>query len=282
MATTHARLDGGARPARGEIPAYWRTHWFWRWHAWRLRKHRAHESGCGVVVFDGFFSLEQHGYTDVLFDLHLALSRQTPGVLAEGAAAFRQRLMRELTGNTGITLLTASDGTIGGYAWARVGRLADALAHYRQIPTLSCLTSDDWREIERRAGAGLRDAPLLALNGLGLGNPYRHGFAPLKQLVRPLLELGIGGGAIRAVWWAPRASPVYALSLAFGAARVRETPTSTFFMLPDIRPLARVFAALPASGIADLLARVAPLRPLPAAGVNAASKAGGNSRNLVA
>ena len=261
MATMHVKLAGGVDAAPAIYPSSWRTQWFWRWHAWRLRKHRAQENGCGVVVFDGFFTLEHQGYTDALFDLHLQLSRQTPGMLPENAAGFRQRLMRELTGNADVTLFTATDGSIGGYAWARVGRLADALAHFQMVPTLSCLTSEDWREVERRASNGLREAPVLALNGIGLGNPYRHGFAPLKQLLRPLLELGISSGATRALWWAPRSSPVYALSLSFGAIRVRETPTCAFFLLPDVRPLARILAALPASGIADLLARIAPPRP---------------------
>jgi hypothetical protein len=260
MAILQAKLPSGAG-AGGTVRAQWRTRWFWRWQAWRLRKHRAHETACGVAIIDNFPALEQHGYTDALFDLHGALVRQAPGMLPENAVRFRERLMRELGGTACATLFAAPDGSIGGYCWARVSSPADALAHYRQIPTLDGLLRDEWLQLEARIAAGSCDAPLLALNGLGLGSAYRHGFAPLKKLLKPLIEMGVRHGATRALWWAPHSSPLFHLSLAFGADRVLETPGCAFFMLADVRPLALIFAALPASGIAELLGRVAPPRP---------------------
>lgn len=261
MALSQTFLFGGADAGYGAVAAPRRIRWFWRWQAWRLRKHRAHETAVGVAVVDDFASLESHGYTDALFDLHHALAHHAPGLLPESAIYFRERLIRELHGTACATLFAAPAGTIGGYCWARVGSPAQAFEHYRRIPTLAGLGHDQWRYLELRAAAGLREAPVLALNGIGLDPAYRHGFAPLKKLLKPLIEMGLKHGATRAIWWAPRTSPLYALSLAFGADRALETPTAAFFTLADVRPLAQIFAALPASGIADLLCRVAPPRP---------------------
>ncbi|HJU41046.1 MAG TPA: hypothetical protein VJ724_15865 [Tahibacter sp.] len=260
MAMSHV-LAGDADAGYRTIPARWRTRWFWRWQAWRLRKHRAQDTAGGVRFASDFDALEQHGYTDALFDLHNALAHQAPGLLPEGDGFFRERLRRELDGMSAATLFVAPDGSIGGYCWASVGSPGLALARYRLVPTLAGVRYDEWLLIEARAGARLRDAPLIALNALGLGNAYRHGFAPIKKLLKPLVDMGLRCGARRMLWWAPRTSAAYDLSLAFGADRVLETPIATFFVLEDVRPLAQVFAALPASGIADLLGRVAPPRP---------------------
>jgi hypothetical protein len=240
--------------------AQWRARWFWRWQAWRLRKHRAHETACGVALADDFAEFERHGYTDALFDLHHALAHHAPGLLPEGATYFHARLKREFQGTACATLFVAPGGAIGGYCWAHVAPARHCLDYYRLVSTLAGVTHEEWRHVEARAGAG-GDVPLLVLDAIGLDNAYRHGFAPLKQLVKPLIEMGLRNGATRALWWAPRTSPVYDLSLAFGAERALETSVATFFVLTDVRPLAQVFAALPASGIADLLARVARPRP---------------------
>ena len=105
------------------------------------------------------------------------------------------------------------------------------------------------------------NTPLLVCHDLGLDVRYRRGFAPLKQLLRPLLELAQRHGARRALWWAPRGGALHQLSIGFGARPLHEAEHVTFFLLDDIRPLAHLFAVLPAGGISDLLTRRSPKRP---------------------
>ncbi|MBL8299531.1 MAG: hypothetical protein JNN30_14435 [Rhodanobacteraceae bacterium] len=266
MAASPAGLDIGDR-AEVAFPGVsatffssWRIRWFWRWQAWRLRKVCGHETSHGVVLYDSVHALDQLGYFDEFCELHLQLMRESGALGADGPAGFSQRLRRELHGDCVMALLGAPDGRPAGYAWARSGSLSQALQHYQQVRALSHLSGDDWAVFERRARAG--SARVLAIYGIGLSPRYRKGFAPLKQLLKPLFELGLRQGGACAIWWAPRASALHALSLGLGARTLLETPRVVGLMLPDIRPLARVFSALPASAIAALIARVAPPRPL--------------------
>jgi hypothetical protein len=256
--------DGSASAIPGGSPKYlssWRIRWFWRWQAWRLRKARSHEASHGVALYDSVHALDQLGYIDDFCELHLQLMRESPLLGPDTPAAFSRRLARELHGNCAMALLGAPDGSPVGYAWARCGLLSEAMQHYQQVQALSHLRSDDWADFERSAGSRTGNAGVLAVNGIGLAPRYRKGFAPLKLLLKPLIELGLQHGATRAVWWAPRGSALHAMSLGFGAEALLETPRVVGLMLADTRPLARIFAALPASAIAELLARVAPPRP---------------------
>lgn len=239
----------------------WRIRCFWRWQAWRLRKAHNHEGGHGVALYDSVHALDQLGYADDFCLLHRQLLRESLLLGLDAPVAFSRRLARELHGHCVMALLGGPDGSPVGYAWARCGSLAEALQHYQQVQALGHLRSDDWIEFERRAAALTGDRVVLAINGIGLASRYRKGFAPLKQLLRPLLELAARNGATRAVWWAPRGSALHAMSLGFGARTMLETSRIVGFVLADTRPLTRVFAALPASSIADLLGRVAPARP---------------------
>jgi hypothetical protein len=239
----------------------WRIRWFWRWQAWRLRKARSHEASHGVALYDSVHALDQLGYIDDFCELHAQLTRESPLLGADSPAAFSRRLARELHGNCAMALLGAPDGSPVGYAWARSSFLSEAMQHYQQVQSLSHLRSDDWADFERAAGKRMGNAAVLAINGIGLAPRYRKGFAPLKLLLKPLLELGLQHNATRAIWWAPRGSALHAMSLGFGAETLLQTPRVVGLLMTDTRPLARVFAALPASGIAELLARVAPPRP---------------------
>ncbi|HSX59198.1 MAG TPA: hypothetical protein VLF18_03260 [Tahibacter sp.] len=239
----------------------WRIRWFWRWQAWRLRKAHSHEASHGVALYDSVHALDHLGYVDDFCELHAQLMRESPLLGCDAPAAFSRRLARELHGNCAMALLGAPDGSPVGYAWARSGLVAEAVQHFQQVQALGHLSSADWAELERRASALAGNGFVLALNGIGLAPRYRRGFAPLKLLLKPLIELGLQQGATRALWWAPRGSALHAMSLGFGAQKLLESPRIVCLMLADTRPLARVFAALPASGIADLLARVAPQRP---------------------
>jgi len=238
----------------------WRIRCFWRWQAWRLRKAHSHEGSHCVALYDSVQALERLGYADDFRLLHRQLLRESLLLGLDSPAAFSRRLARELHGQCVMALLGAPDGSPVGYAWARCGSLAEALQHYQQVQALGHLRSDDWIEFERCAAALIGDAAVLAINGIGLASRYRKGFAPLKQLLRPLLELAARNGATRAVWWALRGSALHAMSLGFGARTMLETSRIVGFVLADTHPLTRVFAALPASGIADLLGRVAPAR----------------------
>lgn len=240
--------------------ANWRTRLFWAWQAWRLRKLDAHEGAGGVNVFNNLAALNHRGYADPLFALHHALAERTPGLVSEAQPQFRERLARELGNRACATLFANGDGSIGGYAWARVATYREALDLYQRTAGLAHLRGDDWQRLLRTRSD---EAPLLVLNDIGLDTRYRRGFAPLKQLLKPLIDLGLRHGARRALWWAPGTSALAGLSAAFGARCIYENETTCFFLLDDIRPLARLFAALPAGGISDLIARVAPKRPPP-------------------
>lgn len=239
----------------------WRVRWFWRWQAWRLRKARAQEPSHGVAQYDSVHTLDRLGYVEDVYQLHHDLMRQALLPDPDTPAAFARRLGRELCGHCTAALLATPEGGIGGYAWGRLGALDETLQHFRQVPVLAHLSSEDWSELERRANAYIGDAAVLALSGIGLASRYRRGFTPLKQLLKPLLDLAKGQGVSQALWWVPRGSPLEGLSLGFGARRLLQTPRVSLFLLADLRPLARVFTALPACGIAELLARVAPARP---------------------
>lgn len=265
MAAHLANLSGAVpfAPIDGMLSGIrsWRIRCFWRWQAWRLRKAHSHEASHGVTLYDSVHAFQQLGYADEFCLLHRQLLRESLLLGPDTPAAFSRRLARELRGHCVMALLGAPDGSPAGYAWARCGSLADALRHYQRVQALGHLHSDDWTAFERRAAALTGDAAVLAINGIGLNSHYRKGFAPLKQLLRPVLELAAHHGATHAVWWAPRSSALHAMSLGFGARTVLETSRIVGFVLADTRPLTRVFAALPASGIADLLGRVAPARP---------------------
>ncbi|HJU41045.1 MAG TPA: hypothetical protein VJ724_15860 [Tahibacter sp.] len=248
-------------PTNENGAAAWRTRLFWAWHAWRVRKLDAHEGNGGVAVFNNYAALNHRGYVDPLFDLHRALAERTPGLVPDAQDAFRERLSRELDLRACASVFAKGDGSIGGYAWARVATFGEALDLYQRTSALAHLRGDDWH----RLASLQRDMePVVALGDIGLDVRYRRGFAPLKQLIRPIFELALRHGAHRALWWTPAESPLAAMSAGFGARCVHANATTRFFVLDDIRPLARLFAALPAGEISGLLARVAPKRPPPA------------------
>lgn len=238
--------------------AVWRIRLFWAWHAWRLRHVDAQDAAGAVSVFNNFPALNHCGCAEPLFELHEALTASTSGLVPESESQFRQRLVRELGSPARAALLARRDGSVGGYAWARVAAFGDALDLYQRVASLAHLRGDDWQRIARLCA---EDASLLVLGDVGLDTRYRRGFTPLKQLLKPLLEFGLQQNVRRALWWLPGGSPLNGLSAGFGARCVYRGDTTNFYLLDDIRPLARVFGALPAGGISDLLARVAPPRP---------------------
>lgn len=258
MAATSVNSGGTAAI---QSRAGWRVRWYWRWQAWRLRHAQVQESSHGVACYDSVHALDRLGHVEDLCALHQQLMRQAllPGL--ELPAAFSRRLARELRGPCVAALLGTPQGNVAGYAWGRVGGLAEALQHYKQVQMLGHLHSDDWLALEQRARALVGDAPVLALNGIGLAPRYRHGFAPLKHLLKPLMDLAARNGSSHVIGWVPRSGTLTTLALGLGAEIVLETPSIVGFVLADLRPLARIFAALPASGIAELLARVAPTQP---------------------
>jgi hypothetical protein len=238
----------------------WRNRLFWAWQAWRLRKLETADSGGGVNVFNNFAALRHRGYIDALFDLHNAMSAATPGLSPAQPEEFQRRLIRELNNPACMALFTQPDGRVGGYAWGRIAKRSEALDLLQQTPSLAHLGSDDWLQLASRLRT---DVPLLLCKELGLDVRYRRGFAPLKHLLKPLLDLALRHGARRALWWVPRNSPLRSLSAGFGARPVFETETVSFFLLGDIRPLARIFATLPAGDISARLARLVPRAPAP-------------------
>lgn len=242
------------------IPAArtWRNRLFWAWQAWRLRKAPAQPSNGGVSVFNNFAALKHKGYADPLHELHSALATSTPGLAAAAGDDFQRRLSGELGKQSCIALFARGDGAVGGYVWGRVARYDEALEMFRQSPGLAHLRSSDWL---RLLTCVPDNTPLLVCNDLGLDVRYRRGFAPLKQLLKPLFDLAQRHGAKRALWWAPRGGALHELSTWFGARPLHEGEHVTFFVLDDVRPLARVFVTLPAGDISDLLARLAPKRP---------------------
>jgi hypothetical protein len=240
----------------------WRARLYWAWHAWRLRHAQGQEGSGAVSVFNNFSALSHRGYADALFDLHAALAVVTPGLQPDDSHAFRRRLMRELSTRSCMTLFANGDGSVGGYAWGRVATYDEALDHFQRLPSLAHLSGDDWM----RLLACVPDAaPLLIINDIGLDIRYRRGFAPLKQLLKPLIDLAERHGAKRALWWVPRGSAMHAMSLSFGARPVYENATTVFVVLNDLRAIARIFSALAAGEISDLLSRIAPARPAAAA-----------------
>ena len=247
-----------AKYAGGAASTTWRTRLYWAWHAWRLR-HAQSQSGAGsVVTFNNFAALSHRGHIEALSELHAALAAATPGLQPDDTLELRRRLMRELVSPSCVALLANGDGSTGGYAWGRIATYDQALDHYQRQPSLAHLRGDDWL----RLLSLVPDAtPMLIVNDLGLDVRYRRGFAPLKQLLKPLLDLAERNGAKRALWWAPRGSAMHTMSLAFGARPIYENATTAFLMLHDLRAISRIFSVLTAGEISGLLERVAPPRP---------------------
>lgn len=249
---------------RGAGSSY-RTRLFWKWQAWRLRKAVPQESSRSVSLFSNFAALDHRGHADALCTLLETLHARSGGRVATTAADARLRLKREIGLQSCVAMLVTGAGAVGGYAWARVMAGSDAVAQFRQAPGLSALQESDWNAVS----ALVKDKPTLAFYDIGLDTHYRRGFSPLKLLLRPLFELGMTYRAQRALWWAQRGSALHAISLAFGASTVAEREDCVFLQHGDIASIARVLAVLPASEISDLLARVAPGRPVRTRDANA-------------
>lgn len=251
-----------AAPRGGALRA-WRNRWFWQRQARRLRGETAGDGGQGVSVYPTLRAMDHAGDLEPLCALNLTLEQGVPAT--DPDAALRQRLARELRSPAIAGLLRTPDGTVGGYAWGRVDKLAAQLADLRQTPALAHIAPEDWQRLETKLAKAVGDQPVLAVHAIGLAYRWRRGLAPLKQLLRPLLELGVRTHAHAALWYAPRGTPVHHLAVGFGANVVADVGGLVFFLHPDIRPLARIFAALPASVIADGLAKVlAPRATAPA------------------
>lgn len=234
-----------------------RVRLFWKLQAWRLRNTVAPETSRSVSQFSSFMALSHRGNTDAICDLAESLSAHSTEISAISAAAVKTRLARELGPKSCVTVLGADKGSIGGYAWARVSTPTEALDNYRCNADLVHIDDADW---DKLAGA-LGTDPCLVFYDLGLCSQYRRGFSPLKQLLKPLLELGLSHRARRAFWWAPAGSAACQLSLAFGARIVLQLGGSVFFLHDAVAGIARVLAALPASAISTLLSRAAGARP---------------------
>ena len=237
--------------------------------AWQRRRYWAHvalnahhgEGSNGTAVCDGLEALELLGYSEHLFDLCQQLDG-LPGITpAEHARHMRLRLVRELYAPAAASLLGTPEGRLGGYAWARAAALAPTLRNLRLRAGLSQVEPTLWSRLEERLAGIVGSGSVLGIYAIGLAAPWRRGFAPLKQLLRPLLDLGVRNDAAHALWWIPAASSLHAVSLGFGANVVAEAGAGSVFHHPDVPTLARVFAGVPASTIADGLARQAPARP---------------------
>ena len=240
----------------------WRNRWFWQRMAKRLGEGRA-DCAHAACVYASLQALDDSGDCDALFALSRGLG-QAPNVASTGTSigtALRERLARELRSPAAASLLRMPDGAIGGYAWGRIGPAEQALAHLHLTDPLNHLRADDWQRLQTRLVAAIGSAPLLTIYAIGLGSPWRHGLAPLKQLLLPLFDLATASGARHALWWAPRGTPVHPLSIGFGADVIGEFDGAVFFLHPDVRSLARIFAHLPASAIADGLSHLLPARP---------------------
>jgi len=237
--------------------------------AWQRRRYWAHvalhahhgEGSNGTAVCDGLEALELLGYSEHLFDLYHELDGLPGGTHAEHSRQMRLRLVRELYAPAAASLLGTPEGSLGGYAWGRVAALAPTLRNLRLRPGLGQVEADLWTRLEERLASSIGKEPVLGIYGIGLAPRWRRGFAPLKQLLRPLLELGVRSNATQALWWVPAASSLHAVSLGFGASVVAEAGSGCVFHHPDVPTLAHIFAGVPASSIADGLARQAPLRP---------------------
>jgi len=236
----------------------YRTRLFWKWQAWRLRKAVPQEGSRSVSLFSNFAALDHRGYADTLCTLLETLCARTGGRVVTTAADARLRLKREIGLQSCVAVLASGSGAVGGYAWARVTAGSEVIAQFRQAPGLSALDESDWNTVT----ALVKDKPTLAFYDIGLDSHYRRGFSPLKLLLKPLFELGVTHRAQRALWWAQRGSALHAISLAFGARSVVEREDCVFLLHSDIASIAHVLAVLPASEISDLLARVAPGRPV--------------------
>lgn len=233
-----------------------RVRLFWKLQAWRLRNTVAPESSRSISQFSNFMALSHRGNADAICDLAESLSTHSSELSTLSATAVKTRLARELGPKSCVTVLGAEKGSVGGYAWARVSTPADALVNYRYNADLVHLDDAAWDKLAGIIGA----APCLVLYELALCSQYRRGFSPLKQLLKPLLELGLSHGAKRALWWAPAGSAACQLSLAFGARAVMQHGGAVFFLHDAIAGIARVLTALPASAISSLLSRAAGAR----------------------
>ena len=255
------------------------------WMARRYWKRKAKSIGDEVTpnpavqTFYTHYALDAAGYREPLAELCQNLGHTDISVNAPSSdAQLRQRLTRELAKPAIAALLGTPDGTIGGFAWGHVGNLTQALANFRKAPALSKLSEDSWHRAEAAIAHRIgRNGDILAVYSIGLASRWRHGLAPVKHLLRPLFELGLRTEAHRAVWWAPVGSPVHQMALGFGTDVVSEVEGIAFFVHPDIRPLAKVFAALAAGSIADGLTKILPSRlapmPLPGQGMGSMQRA---------
>lgn len=243
----------------------YRTRLFWRWQAWRLRKAVPQEVSRSVNLFTNFAALDHRGYAETLCTLLETLCARSGGRVVTTAADVRERLKREIGPQSCAAVLATGSGGVGGYAWASVTNGSEAVARFRHAPGLSALDESDWEAVS----ALVKDQPTLAFYDIGLDTHYRRGFSPLKLLLRPLFELGVTYRAHSALWWAQRGSALHAISLALGARAVVERDDCVFLQHRDIASIARVLAVLPAGEISDLLARVAPGRPVRTRDANA-------------
>jgi hypothetical protein len=233
-----------------------RTRLYWVWQAWRLRNAAAVEAAGSASICTNFAAIEHRGFADSLCELAEALSMNTPGLVAESRRDIRARLARDLGARSVAVVLSAGKHVTGGYAWGHVLHGAAALATLRRLPSLAAVSERDWGA----AAVAIGERVTLVLHDIGLDARYRYGFAPLKQLLKPLFDLGVAQAARRALWWAPRTSPLYGLSLAFGAREIGNDEGVAFFVHNDIALIARVLSALPAGEISALLARIGPPR----------------------
>lgn len=229
---------------------------FWRWQAWRLRRMAVQDSPRSAGVFVNFAALDHRGHADAIGELAAAMTPIVASAPALAAAEVRQRLAREMRARACAVVLTAGKSAVGGYAWAAVLPPADALDTVRANLSLAGVSAETWIALSRR----LADRPLLVLHELGLDVRYRRGFAPLKQLLKPLCEFGLQQQARTAFWYAPRGSTLQAISIAFGARVLHESDDFVFFLLDDLASVAHVLSTLPAGDISDRLARVGPPR----------------------
>ncbi|WP_257387290.1 hypothetical protein, partial [Tahibacter caeni] len=233
-----------------------RNRLFWRWQAWRLRGMAVQESPGSAGVFPNFAALDHRGHADAIGELAAAMTPVAANAPVLAAAEVQRRLAREMGKRACAVVLTAGKGAVGGYAWAAVMQSADALDALRGNLSLAGVSAEAWTALGRR----LPERPLLVLHELGLDVRYRRGFAPLKQLLKPLCEFGLQNGARKAFWSAPRDGALHALSLASGARLVHDAGDFVFFLLDDLASIAHVLSTLPAGDISDRLARVGPPR----------------------
>lgn len=235
-----------------------RTRLYWFWQAWRLRNATMVESAGAASVFTSFAAIERRGLADALGELIAALSGSTPGLVAVTADEARRRLEAALGSGACAVVLGGDGQAAGGYAWARVDDGEAALAALRRLPALAAVAERDWAA----AAAAVGTQRTLVLHDIGLDARYRYGFSPLKQLLKPLFEYGDTHAVRRALWWAPRSSPLFGLSLAFGARAVGGDDGIAFFVHRDPAAVARILGVLSAGEISSRLARIGPPRSI--------------------